>query len=128
MSSTIAPAASKLALLGGTAVGKITYPKFPTFSERALARTTEMLRDGKLYGLGKKHIPEIGEAEQVISNYHGGRHVLATSSGHSALQSALAGLEICGGDEVITTPYTWGASISCILHQNAIPVFVDVER
>nr|MBP9899829.1 DegT/DnrJ/EryC1/StrS family aminotransferase [Verrucomicrobiota bacterium] len=42
--------------------------------------------------------------------------------------SALAGLEICGGDEVITTPYTWGASISCILHQNAIPVFVDVER
>lgn len=87
-----------------------------------------MLRAGKLYGLGKKHIPEIGEAEQVISNYHGGRHVLATSSGHSALQSALAGLEICGGDEVITTPYMWGASISCILHQNAIPVFVDVER
>jgi dTDP-4-amino-4,6-dideoxygalactose transaminase len=128
MNSTLAPAASKLALLGGTPVGKITYPKFPTITERAIERTAEMLRAGKLFGLGKKHVPEIGEAEAVISRYHGNRHVMATSSGHAALQSALAGLEICGGDEVITTPYTWGASISCILHQNAIPVFVDVER
>jgi dTDP-4-amino-4,6-dideoxygalactose transaminase len=128
MSTTLAPASAKLALLGGTPVGKITYPKFPTFTDRAIARTAEMLRAGKLYGLGRKHVPEIGEAEAVISSYHGGRHVLATSSGHAALQSALAGLEICGGDEVITTPYTWGASISCILHQNAIPVFVDIER
>lgn len=128
MSTTLAPAAAKLAYLGGTPVGQITYPKFPTFTERAINRAAEMLRAGKLYGLGKKHVPEIGEAEAVISRYHGGRHVLATSSGHAALQSALAGLEICGGDEVITTPYTWGASISCILHQNAIPVFVDVER
>ncbi|MCF7687071.1 MAG: DegT/DnrJ/EryC1/StrS family aminotransferase [Cephaloticoccus sp.] len=128
MSSTLAPTAAKLALLGGTPVGKITYPKFPTFTDRAIARTVEMLRTGKLFGVGRKHVPEIGEAEEVISRYHGGRHVLATSSGHAALQSALAGLEICGGDEVITTPYTWGASISCILHQNAIPVFVDVER
>ena len=39
MSSTIAPAASKLALLGGTAVGKITYPKFPVFTDRAIERT-----------------------------------------------------------------------------------------
>ncbi len=128
MSSTIAPATSKLALLGGTPVGKISYPKFPVFTDRAIERTAEMLRAGKTFGVGRKHVPEIGEAEEVISQYHGGRHVLATSSGHAALQSALAGLEICCGDEVITTPYTWGASISCILHQNAIPVFVDVER
>jgi dTDP-4-amino-4,6-dideoxygalactose transaminase len=128
MSSTLAPAASKLALLGGTPVGEITYPKFPTFTDRAIERAADMLRQGKLFGLGRKHVPEIGEAEAVISRYHGNRHVLATSSGHAALQSALAGLEICCGDEVITTPYTWGASISCILHQNAIPVFVDIER
>jgi dTDP-4-amino-4,6-dideoxygalactose transaminase len=128
MSSTIAPATSKLALLGGTPVGKIAYPKFPTFTDRAIERAMEMLRTGKLFGVGRKHVPEIAEAEEAISQYHGGRHVLATASGHSALQSALAGLEICGGDEVITTPYTWGASISCILHQNALPVFVDVER
>jgi dTDP-4-amino-4,6-dideoxygalactose transaminase len=41
---------------------------------------------------------------------------------------ALAGLEVGPGDEVITTPFTWGASVSCILHQGAVPVFADVDR
>lgn len=127
MSSTIAPTASKLAILGGTKVGEVTYSKFPQFSDRAIARVGEVLRAGKAIGLGRFHSPEIEEAELTISRYHGGREVLAVASGHAALQCALAGLEICNGDEVITTPYTWGASISCILHQNAIPVFVDVE-
>jgi len=128
MSTTLIPAASKLALLGGTRVGEVTYSKFPHFTEEAIARVADVLRAGKAVGLGRFHSPEIGEAEDTISRYHGGRRVLACASGHAALQGALAGLEICGGDEVITTPYTWGASISCILHQNAIPVFVDVER
>lgn len=128
MSTTLTPAASKLALLGGTRVGEVTYSKFPHFTEEAIARVADVLRAGKAVGLGRFHSPEIGEAEDTISRYHGGRRVLACASGHAALQGALAGLEICGGDEVITTPYTWGASISCILHQNAIPVFVDVER
>jgi dTDP-4-amino-4,6-dideoxygalactose transaminase len=39
---------------------------------------------------------------------------------------SLVGLEIEPGDEVITTPYSWGASVSCILHCGAIPVFTDV--
>jgi dTDP-4-amino-4,6-dideoxygalactose transaminase len=127
MSPTLAPTASQLALLGGSPVGEVTYSKFPQFSERAIERVVEVLRAGKAIGLGRFHSPEIEEAELAISRYHGGREVLACSSGHAALQGALAGLEIAGGDEVITTPYTWGASISCILHQNAIPVFVDVE-
>ena len=127
MSSVIAPNASRLALLGGTRIGEVTYSKFPRFSERAIERVVEVLRAGKAIGLGRFHSPEIEEAELTISRWHGGREVLAVGSGHAALQCALAGLEICNGDEVITTPYTWGASISCILHQNAIPVFVDVE-
>jgi len=128
MSAPLAPSAAKLALLGGTPVGDVTYSPFPHFSEQAIARVADVLRAGKAVGLGRFHSPEIAEAEATISRYHGGRHVLACSSGHAALQGALAGLEICSGDEVITTPYTWGASISCILHQNAIPVFVDIDR
>lgn len=128
MSLTIAPAESKLALLGGTPVGTVTGSKFPDFSERAIARVGDVLRAGHAIGLGRFHSPEITEAEAAISAYHGGRRALALASGHAALQAALAGLEICSGDEVITTPYTWGASISCILHQNAVPVFADVER
>lgn len=127
MSTTLAPAATSLAFLGGSPVGEVTYSKFPQFSPRAIERVVEVLRAGKAIGLGRFHSPEIEEAELTISRYHGGREVLACSSGHAALQGAVAGLEIASGDEVITTPYTWGASISCILHQNAIPVFVDVE-
>ncbi len=127
MSNTLAPAATQLAFLGGSPVGEVTYSKFPQFSPRAIERVVEVLRAGKAIGLGRFHSPEIEEAELTISRYHGGREVLACSSGHAALQGAVAGLEIASGDEVITTPYTWGASISCILHQNAIPVFVDVE-
>ena len=119
---------TQLALLGGSPIGEVTYSKFPHFSDRAIERVGDVLREGKAVGLGRFHSPEITEAEETISRYHGGREVLACSSGHAALQGALAGLEICGGDEVITTPYTWGASTSCILHQNAIPVFVDVLR
>lgn len=118
----------RLALLGGPAVGKVAWSKFPQYSERAIERVVEVLRAGKAIGLGREHSPEIVEAEATISRYHGGRHVLSCGSGHGALHAALAGLEICCGDEVITTPYTWGASTSCILHQNAIPFFVDVQR
>ncbi len=128
MSDTLTMKSQSLAMLGGTPVGEVVYSKFPHFSERAIERVGEVLRQGKAVGLGRFHSPEIAEAEATISRYHGGREVLACGSGHAALQGALAGLEICSGDEVITTPYTWGASTSCILHQNAIPVFVDIDR
>jgi dTDP-4-amino-4,6-dideoxygalactose transaminase len=128
MSTVLAPSSPSLALLGGSPVGEVTYSKFPHFSERAIARVADLLRQGKAVGLGRFHSPEIAEAEDTVSRYHGGRRVLACGSGHAALHGALAGLGIAGGDEVITTPYTWGASVSCILHQNAIPVFVDVRR
>ncbi len=116
-----------LALLGGQPVGKIESPHFPLFTDRTIKRVSKLLIDGKAVGLGRSHSPEIVEAEEAVSAYHSGRHCLSTSSGHGALQMALAGLEIGSGDEVITTPYTWGASISCILHQGAIPVFADVD-
>ncbi len=116
-----------LALFGGKPVGKIETSPFPRFTPRAINRVVDLLKRGRTVGLNRR-VPEIAEAEDAISAYHGGRRVLGTSSGHSALQMALEGLGIGAGDEVITTPYTWGASVSCIIHQNAIPVFGDVDR
>ncbi|RKX29310.1 MAG: hypothetical protein DRP71_16450 [Verrucomicrobia bacterium] len=119
--------ADTLALLGGKPVGRVQSPPFPQFSARAKRRVVELLDTGHTVGLGK-HDKIIREAEDAISRYHGGLYCLGTSSGHGALQMALAGLEIGPGDEVITTPFTWGASISCILHQGAIPIFADIDR
>ena len=116
----------KLALLGGEPRFTTKQTPYPRFSESAISRVENLLRAGTTVGFNKL-CPEIDEAESKIARWQGAEYCLGTSSGHGALQSALAGLEITSGDEVITTPYTWGASIACILHNNAIPIFADVD-
>ena len=118
--------ARTLALLGGEPVVTTPASQFPRFSDEAIARVSRLLKDGVSVGLNKND-PVIDEAEKAIAAWQGVKYCLGVSSGHAALHSALVGLEITSGDEVITTPYTWGASISCILHNNAIPVFADVD-
>lgn len=118
---------SQLALLGGKPVGEVKQPPFPVFSARARRRVAQLLEQSKVLAFDR-NVPEVREAESALSKYHGGRHVMTLSSGHASLQMALAGLDIADGDEVITTPYSYAASTSCILHQNAIPIFADVNR
>jgi len=117
---------SKLALLGGKPTGGAKVPAFPHFEKSAIDKVVDILETGRTVGLGRTN-PVIEEAEQAISQYHDGRQSLVVNSGHAALMCALMGLEIGPGDEVITTPYTWGASTSCILYVGAIPVFTDVD-
>jgi len=117
---------AQLALLGGPAVGAPPRPQYPQFSSEAIARVTQLLQSGQTVALGRNH-PDLAEAEARISAFHSGRHALALNSGHAALMCGLMGLGIGPGDEVVTTPYTWGASVSCILAVGATPVFADVD-
>lgn len=117
---------SKLALLGGDSVGTPPADKHPNFSKEVIGRITELLERGATVAFNKGNT-ELGEAEAAIAQWQGAPYCLTTSSGHAALHSAVMGLELSSGDEVITTPYTWGASISCILHNNAVPIFADVD-
>jgi dTDP-4-amino-4,6-dideoxygalactose transaminase len=115
-----------LALLGGEPVGSPPKPPYPRITERARSRVNRLLETGPMVGVSKEH-PAVDEAERTIADWHGVEHCLTTSSGHGALHACLIGLEITGGAEVVTTPYTWGASISPILHNDAVPVFADVD-
>ena len=54
-------------------------------------------------------------------------YALPVSSGQAALNSALIAAEVGPGDEVIVSSFTWIASVSCIMHNNAVPIFVDVD-
>ncbi len=117
--------AKKLALLGGRGSGPIPPDLHPHLTTRAIRRATRLLEKGMTVGLGKHH-PIIEEAENAIATWQGAEHCMVLSSGHATLQMSLVGLEIGPGDEVITTPYSWGASVSCILHCGAIPKFTDV--
>jgi len=55
------------------------------------------------------------------------RHAVALSNGTLALDVALKALGIGPGDEVVVTPRTFIASISCVVNAGATPVFADVE-
>jgi dTDP-4-amino-4,6-dideoxygalactose transaminase len=118
-------ATEKLAMFGGPAVGRPAAAPWPQFTPEGIGRAVELLVRGETVTLGRRGV--VAEAESAIAAYHGGRQALLLNSGHAALHAALMGLEVGPGDEVITTPYTWGASIACILHSGAIPIFVDVD-
>jgi perosamine synthetase len=67
------------------------------------------------------------EYEQTIAEWFGVKHAIAVSSGTTALHIALAAFGIGPGDEVIVSPYTFVASDTAVLEQNAIPIFADVD-
>ncbi|MDD3910403.1 MAG: DegT/DnrJ/EryC1/StrS family aminotransferase, partial [Proteiniphilum sp.] len=67
------------------------------------------------------------EFEKKWAQLMGAKRSLAVVNGTNALNTSLAQFEIGWGDEVLVTPYTFIASVSCILFNGAIPVFVDVD-
>lgn len=71
--------------------------------------------------------PKLEEFEKKIAEYVGVHHVVAVSSGTSALHLVIIALDIGEGDEVITTPFSFVASANCILYERANPVFVDID-
>ena len=71
--------------------------------------------------------PKIEEFERKIADYVGKKYAIAVNSGTSALHLIVRSLGIKDGDEVITTPFTFIASVNCFLFERAKPVFVDID-
>ena len=65
--------------------------------------------------------------EEAFAKYVGVKYALPVSSGQTALNSALTAAGVGPGDEVIVVSFTWIASVSCVLHLNAIPIFADID-
>jgi len=70
---------------------------------------------------------EVAKFEEKFAKFCGAKYGIGTSSGTSALHLALLALGIGEGDEVITTPYTFTATVETIIHCGAKPVFIDIN-
>jgi perosamine synthetase len=71
--------------------------------------------------------PRVAAFEKAFAEMCGVKYAVATSSGTTALHTALLAHGIGAGDEVITTPFTFIASANSILYTGAKPIFVDIQ-
>jgi dTDP-4-amino-4,6-dideoxygalactose transaminase len=104
---------------------------WPSFTEEEAAAVTAVIQSNRVnYWTGQ----EGRSFEREFAEWLGSNHAIALSNGTLALDLALQGLGIgsaYGGrstDEVVVTPRTFIASVSCVVNAGAVPVFADVDR
>ena len=98
-----------------------SWPNFTT--EEANAVQKVLLSNRVNYWTGT----ECREFEREFASWCGTAHAVALANGTLALDVALKALGVGPGDEVVVTPRTFIASVSCVVNAGAVPVFADVD-
>ena len=110
-----------LAINGGEQIRTKPYPTWPTLDPADL-EAFESIYNSRKWGVGGTKVPEFA---RQFAEFQGAKYGICVNSGTSALYIALKAAQVGPGDEVITTPYTFQATVVAILMAHAVPVFVD---
>jgi len=94
----------------------------PQIGDAEIEEVVHSMRSGWL-GTG----PKVARFEEDFRRYKGAPHALAVSSCTAALHLSMLAAGLKSGDEVITTPMTFCATVNAIIHAGAVPVLADVD-
>ncbi len=94
----------------------------PDIGERELDYVNRVMRSNQL-SIG----PWLEKFEKQFAEYIGTEHAVAVNSGTSGLHLCVRALEIGPNDAVITTSFSFVASVSCFLYEGALPILVDID-
>ena len=101
------------------------FPPWPNFTEEEADAVRQVLLSNKVnYWTGD----ECRLFEKEFAAWAGCSNAVALANGTVALDLALQALGVGTGDEVVVTPRTFLASVSCIVNAGAVPVFADLDR
>jgi len=96
--------------------------QYATIREQVMAAIAEVLDSQVCIGG-----PKVSELEQKIAAVSDCKFGVGVSSGTDAILNCLMSLNIGPGDEVVTTPFTFFATVGCIARVGATPVLVDID-
>ena len=114
---------SQLAVLGGDPlIPAGTMKKWPPIDDADRKLVLHSL-NGDVHTYG----PNCLAFEKEFAQWSGHQHAIFTNSGTAALHMAVVACGVGVGDHVLVTAYSWSSSATCIVHHNAIPIFVDID-
>jgi 8-amino-3,8-dideoxy-alpha-D-manno-octulosonate transaminase len=123
---------SALAVNGGKPVRSkplpVMHPGAGYLGNEEIDAVTAVLKTKSMYRFyGPKFLNVTGKFEANLRNYFGRKYSLALTSGTAALHTALIGLGVSSGDEVIIPTYAWVACPDAVVAARGTPVLANVD-